>query len=115
MRKRLRKVLDDWRLANATPIYKKGWKEGLESYQVPGRVVDHLGYDHTAQHIQDNKWIRHSQLGLRKDRSCFINLISFYYKVPCLGDVVHLDFSKTFNTDSHSILLERLIAHGLDR
>ncbi|GAB0192936.1 centrosomal protein of 89 kDa [Grus japonensis] len=30
-------------------------------------------------------------------------------------DVVCLDFSKAFNTISHSILLKKLAAHGLDR
>ena len=54
-----------------------------------------------------------------KGRSCFINLISFYNKVTRLVDegkavhVVYLDFSKALDTDSLSILLEKLAAHGL--
>jgi len=60
-----------------------------------------------------------NQHRFRKGRSCLINLISSYDKVTCLVDkgkavgVVCLDFSKAFDTISHSIFLEKLAARGL--
>ncbi|KAK4811897.1 hypothetical protein QYF61_014930 [Mycteria americana] len=81
-----REVPVDWRLANVMPIYKKDRKEHA----------------------------------FMKGRSCLTNLISFYDKVTHLVDegkavdIAYLDFSKVFDTISHSILLEKLAAHGLD-
>jgi len=55
-----------------------------------------------------------------KGRSFLTNLISFFDQVTHLVDegkavdVIYLDFSEAFNTVPHSILLEKLAAHGLD-
>jgi len=105
-------------------IYKKCWKEDPGNYRpvsvtsVPGKVMEQIILSAITRHIQD-KAIRHSQHWFMKDRSCLTNLIS-YDKVTCLVDeakavdVVYVDFSKTYDTIFHGILLEKLVPHGLN-
>ncbi|KAK4810509.1 hypothetical protein QYF61_004289 [Mycteria americana] len=116
----------DWRLANVTPIFKKGRKEDPGNYRpvsltsVPGKLMEQIILSAITWHVENNQGIKPSQHGFRKGRSCLTNLI-FYDKVTRLVDegkavdVVYLDFSKAFEAVSHSILLENLAAHGLDR
>ncbi|GAB0188723.1 mitochondrial enolase superfamily member 1 [Grus japonensis] len=102
----------DWRLANMTPIYKKGQKEDPGNYRpvnltvVPGKVTEQIILSAIMRHVQDNQVIRPSQHRFMKVRSCLTNLI--YDKVTRLVDegkavdVVYLDFSKAFDTVSHT-------------
>ncbi|PKU33812.1 rna-directed dna polymerase from mobile element jockey-like [Limosa lapponica baueri] len=106
------------------PTYKKGPKGGSGEHQVcqsdlnagEGYGAGHLDWHHTAHRGQPG-----NQPRFMKGRSCLTNLISFNDKVTCLVDegkavsVVYLDFSKAFDTISHSVLLEKLAAHGLDK
>ncbi|KAK4826867.1 hypothetical protein QYF61_011986 [Mycteria americana] len=72
----------DWRLANVTPIYKKGWKEDPGNYRsvsltsVLGKFIEQITLSAITWHIQDNQGIKPSQNGFMKGGSCLTNLIS---------------------------------------
>ncbi|KFQ00942.1 RNA-directed DNA polymerase from mobile element jockey, partial [Leptosomus discolor] len=53
----------DWRIANVTPIYKKGQKEDLGNYRpvsltsVTGKVMEQIILSAIASHLQNNQVI----------------------------------------------------------
>ena len=83
-------VPEDWRLANVTPIFKKGQKDDPGSYRpisltsVPRKVMERIISGAIMDQLKVNQGIRPSQHGFMNGRSCLTNLISFYDKVTCL-------------------------------
>lgn len=77
-------VLEDWRKANVTPVFKKGKKEDLGNYRlvsltsIPGKVLGQLILGAISRHIKDKRVIRSSKHVFTKGKSCLINLIAFY-------------------------------------
>ncbi|GAB0179914.1 mitochondrial enolase superfamily member 1 [Grus japonensis] len=122
-----REVPVDWRLANMTAHLQEGLEGGSGELQAcpsdlgVGKIIEDIILSAIIRHIQDNQVIRPSQYGFMKGKVCLTNLIPFYDKMIHLVDegkavnVVYADFSKAFDTISHSILLEKSTAHGLDR
>ncbi|PKU31981.1 rna-directed dna polymerase from mobile element jockey-like [Limosa lapponica baueri] len=120
-------VRDDWRVANVTPIYKKGRKEDPGNYRpvsltsVLGKIMERIILSELSRQVQGSQGIRASQHGFMKGRSCLTNLISFYDHVTRLLDagkavgVVYLDFGQAFDAVPHSVLLEKLANHGIDK
>jgi len=57
-------VPDDWRIANVTPIYKKGQKEDPRSYRpvsltsVLGKIMEQFILSVLTGHVKDNQGIR---------------------------------------------------------
>ena len=72
-----------------------------------------------SRHIKDKRVIRGSQHGCTKGKSCLTNLVAFYEEVTRwiddgkAVDVVYLDFSRAFDTVSHSIVAAKLRKCGL--
>ncbi len=84
-------VPEDWRLADVTPIYKKGCKKDLGNYRpvsltlVPGKVMEQITLSEITRHVHGIQGIRPSQHGFMKGRLYLTNLISFYDWVTRLG------------------------------
>jgi hypothetical protein len=106
-------VPDDWKVANVSPIFKKGKKDDPGNYRpvsltsVISKIFESLMRDSIMGFLKD---ILSSQHGFTPKKSCLTNLIEFSDFVSNNLDnnepvnVIYLDFRKAFDTVPHEII-----------
>ena len=118
-------VPGDWKLANVTPIFKKGSKSAPGNYRpvsltcIICKVMESLIKDAIVEHLANNSLIRSSQHGFTAGRSCLTNLLEYMEELTSLiemghsVDMFYLDFSKAFDLVPHRRLLVKLRGLGI--
>jgi hypothetical protein len=75
-------VLDDWKRANVTPLFKNGCRNKAENYRPVSltsqicKIFESLARDAMMIHLERYQLLKDSQHGFRRGRSCMTNLLS---------------------------------------
>ena len=118
-------ILEAWKLADITPLFKKGGRGKCNSYRpisltsVCCKVLESILKYNIMEHLECNKLFNDSQHGSRSGRSCVANLptcledsTKIIDKSGCV-DAICLDFCKAFDKVPHQRLLLKLQMHGI--
>ena len=116
---------DMMKLADVTPIHKKGARDVTGNYRpisltsVPGKVLESVIKDSLVEHFERHSLLSTSQHGFRAGRSCLTNLLEFYHEMfttydrTRAVDIVFLDFQKAFDKVPHRRLMVKVRALGV--
>ncbi len=114
-----------WRLANVTPLHKKGSRLDPANYRpvsltsIPCKVMERIVRDAVLEHLYANNLVTREQHGFVRNKACVTNLLetmdsittSLAYKRWI--DVIFLDFAKAFDKVPHKRLVHKLRAYGV--
>ena len=116
----------DWKLANVSPIHKKGSRAMASNYRpvsltcLASKLMESIIRDAMVRHLLENDLGTTAQHGFTNGRSCLTNLLETFeswtedvdkgYSV----DVIFLDFQKAFDKVPKKRLLQKLSAYGIE-
>lgn len=115
----------DWKLANITPLFKKGIKSDSGNYRpvsltsVICKIFETIVKNHITDYLENEGLLSKHQYGFRKGKSCTTNLLDFYNCVTKeldlrnSVDIVYIDFQKAFDKVPHQALLHKLKRIGI--
>ena len=110
----------DWKTAHVVPVYKKGSREDALNYRpisltcISCKIMEHIIAREIRQHFSINELFTDCQHGFRRNRSCESQLLHTTSDVIASNnagiqtDIIVLDFSKAFDTVSHTKLVQKL-------
>ena len=118
-------VPKQWKLANITPIYKKGDKRVPGNYRpisltsIVCKIKESLVRDHVHKYMDDNHIYSDKQFGFISGRSTVLQLLHVlddWSRILDQGgcvDVIYFDYMKAFDKVSHQKLLHKLKWYGV--
>ena len=110
----------DWKKANISPIFKKGEKSNVENYRPVGltafygKVLEKIIKSHIEIFFLETNFVKNSQHGFMKGRSCLSNLLICQNSIVSMidegspVDVIYLDFQKAFDKVPHERLMYKI-------
>ncbi|XP_065557572.1 uncharacterized protein LOC136025468 [Artemia franciscana] len=119
-----RELPADWKIANITPVFKKGYRSKLENYQpisltsVVVKLLERIVYGSILKHLTTNKILSPKQHGFQSGKSIETNFLESYEEITDLIDHRHpvdlllLDFAKAFDRVPYSRLHSKISAIG---
>jgi hypothetical protein len=120
-----RQTPEGWRLANVSPIFKKGDKSKPANYRpvsltsVCCMVIKHIIHSHLMKFFEDQNILTDYQHGFLKKRSCESQLITTIQDLASgidssiQIDAILLDFSKAFDKVFHERLAAKIHHYGV--
>ena len=119
-------VPQDWKIANVTPIFKRGSKSSVGNYRpvsltsVICKLMESLIKDSVITHLLQNSVLNSSQHGFLPGKSCLSNLLDYLNGLTKLVDeghsvdILYLDFAKAFDKVPHQRLMAKVKAAGIN-
>ena len=118
-------IPDDWKLANVSPIFKKGAKNLAENYRpisltsISCRILEKIMKNTIMNHLIQEKLLSSKQHGFVKGRSTVTQLLNYLDRATeaiaegKVVDVIYFDFAQAFDTVPHRRLLHKLESYGI--
>ena len=119
------KVPSSWKVACVTPIFKNGSRQQVNNYRpisvtsCCSRVLERIINNKIVDFLTRQSLLLDTQHGFRFGFSTDTVLLYFYDYVTeyldknLIVDSIFFDFKKAFDSVPHSILLSRLLKHGI--